>query len=811
MGLVGVDAIVRVNKQGNMGDRVMYCTGCGRQINAGDKFCPRCGSRVTSLPMPPRAPKQPPAKRNSGALVFCCILLVVFGLASMAGIITIITGDQLKVGDALTLLFCVSVSAAAIIGINKTRGKTNRAAPADPSGSQKVRTSKNRKSVALIPVVIAAAIVGITILLTLISQTRYGGLIFLLCSGALITIIFALRKRRLGSASKVEPVAKCQKCKKQIDANEVVCPYCGQETPLYEEEVKKMRALDDKAPVRIPVAVDADPPLSINGDNANELAENLHPDASKRKKAQQAGEEASRAAMEALLRNAAAMPNSAEDGRAPQAYQAPPLSCLAIPRSAGAQSDRGEEDMIARKLVYTLESFGVAVELVGRSQGPNVTRYELRPAEGVKISKIASLADDIALRLAVKEVHIAHIPGKTAVGVEVPNRVRAIVYLREIIDSDIYRVSANKSKLTVALGKDIVGDLVCADLAKLPHLLIAGTTGSGKSVCMNALILSLMYNASPEDVKMVMVDPKQVEFNVYSGIPHLLVPVANDPMKAAGVLRWAVNEMEKRYTTIQKKYVRDIDSYTDTASLLDDLKRLSRVVIFIDELSDLMMVAHGDVEDSIRLIARKGRTVGFHLVVAAERPSADVITNAIKSNLPGRIVMRMASWIDSRTIINSTGAERLLGNGDMLFSVNDGSDAIRVQGCYVSDVEIHKVVSFIKEKNHIRESCNEGAWEEIDRFAAQAARGKKKGGGFDLSGEDGGEEDDPMLEAAIEVVVNAQLASTTMLQKKLKLGYARASRLVDLLEARGVVGPPEGAKPRKVLMSHTQWQEYNAK
>jgi S-DNA-T family DNA segregation ATPase FtsK/SpoIIIE len=429
----------------------------------------------------------------------------------------------------------------------------------------------------------------------------------------------------------------------------------------------------------------------------------------------------------------------------------------------------------------------------------------------VKISKIISLSDDIALRLAATKVRIeAPIPGKPAVGVEVPNRVRAIVSMRELVDSDTYRAGVMKSKLTVALGKDIVGDLVCADLAKLPHLLIAGTTGSGKSVCMNALILSLMYNASPEDVKLVMVDPKQVEFNIYGGIPHLLVPVVSDPLKAAGALGWAVNEMEKRYTTISEQNVRDIDSYNNIAAMQDDLKHLPRVVIFIDELSDLMMVAPSDVEDSIQRIAQKGRAAGMHLVVSTQRPSVDVITGVIKSNLPGRIALSVASQIDSRTIINSAGAEQLLGNGDMLFSINGGNNAIRVQGCYVSDAEVRKVVSFVKEKDASREGYDDGVWEEIDRFAAQAARGKKKGGGFDLAGDDGGEDDDPMLDAAIEVVVNAQLASTTMLQKKLKLGYARASRLVDLLEARGVVGPPEGAKPRKVLMSHTQWQEYMA-
>lgn len=557
----------------------------------------------------------------------------------------------------------------------------------------------------------------------------------------------------------------------------------------------------EAAPERIPTVMELEP---LSEDEAAALADNLGPGGGKRKRARQAGDEAAKAAMESLLNDAAHADLGEED------YQTPPISCLAPPRGAGTQPDKGDEDIIARKLVYTLESFGVAVELVGRNRGPAVTRYELRPAEGVKISKITALSDDIALRLAATKVRIeAPIPGKPAVGVEVPNRVRAVVSLRELVDSDTYRAGTRKSKLTVALGKDIVGDLVCADLAKLPHLLIAGTTGSGKSVCMNALILSLMYNASPSDVKLLMVDPKQVEFNVYSGIPHLLVPVVSDPLKAAGALGWAVNEMERRYSRISEQNVRDLDSYNNIAAMQDDLEHMPRIVIFIDELSDLMMVAPGDVEDSIQRIAQKGRAAGMHLVVATQRPSVDVITGVIKSNLPGRIALSVASQIDSRTIINSAGAEQLLGNGDMLFSVNGGNNAVRVQGCYVSDPEVQKVVSFVKKQDKNGEGYDDSVWEEIDRFAAAAARGKKKGGGFDLSGDDG-DDDDPMLDAAIEVVVNAQMASTTMLQKKLKLGYARASRVVDLLEAKGIVGPPEGSKPRKVLMSHAQWQEWLA-
>ena len=493
-------------------------------------------------------------------------------------------------------------------------------------------------------------------------------------------------------------------------------------------------------------------------------------------------------------------------------YKHPPITALNLPRSpAGTQPDQNEENIIAQRLVHTLGSFGVQVDLVGRSRGPSVTRYELRPAEGVKINKITSLSDDIALHLAATKVRIeAPIPGKPAVGVEVPNRVRATVSLREIIDSQAYRTGVKKSKLTVALGKDIVGDLIVADLARLPHLLIAGTTGSGKSVCMNTLIMSLMYNASPDDVKMLMIDPKQVEFNIYSGIPHLLVPVVSDPLKAAGALGWAVNEMEHRYSRISEQNVRDVDSYNNIAAMQEDLQHMPRVVIFIDELSDLMMVAPSDVEDAIQRIAQKGRAAGMHLVVATQRPSVDVITGVIKSNLPGRIALSVASQIDSRTIINTMGAEQLLGNGDMLFSPNGGNNAVRVQGCFVSDGEVQKVVNFVKQQLEGGADYNDAVWEEIERNAANAGRGKKKGGGMLDPQNDNDGDDDPMFDSAAEVVINAGMASTTMLQKKLKLGYARASRLIDMLEERGIVSAPDGSKPRKVLISPAQWQEYHA-
>ena len=533
------------------------------------------------------------------------------------------------------------------------------------------------------------------------------------------------------------------------------------------------------------------------------LAGRIASDNPVRAKAQKAGEDA---AIKALMADAAA----AAAAPVPAVYLPPPVKYLDPPRNDKAKPDRAEEEMIERKLLRTLESFGVAVDMVGRSRGPAVTRYELLPAEGVKISKITSLSDDIALRLAAQKVRIeAPIPGKAAVGVEVPNKVRAVVSLKELVESDTYRAGQQKSRLTVALGKDIVGNFVCADLAKLPHLLIAGTTGSGKSVCMNALIVSLLYNASPAQVKMIMVDPKQVEFTVYTGIPHLLVPVVSDPLKAAGALGWAVNEMERRYGLISEQNVRDLDSYNAIAEKRGNIETMAKVVIFIDELSDLMMVAPSDVEDSIQRLTQKGRAAGIHLVVATQRPSVDVITGVIKSNLPGRIALSVASQIDSRTIINSAGAEQLLGNGDMLFSLNGGNNAVRVQGCYVSDPEVQRVTKFVRDQSKGELGYDDTVWEEIERNAAMAGSGKRKGGGM-LAPADDDEADDPMLGAAVEVVVDAQMASTTMLQKKLKLGYARASRLVDLLEEKGIVGPPEGSKPRKVLIGKAQWLEIQA-
>ncbi|MBQ8015388.1 MAG: DNA translocase FtsK [Clostridia bacterium] len=456
----------------------------------------------------------------------------------------------------------------------------------------------------------------------------------------------------------------------------------------------------------------------------------------------------------------------------------------------------------AKKLVSTLESFKINAEVTNICRGPSVTRYELVPEAGVRINKITGLADDIALRLASTSVRIeAPIPGKAAIGIEIPNSAKSMVSMREIIDTPEFRDA--KSKLNVALGKDITGNIICADLAKMPHVLVAGTTGSGKSVCLNSMIVSILYNASPDEVKLLMIDPKMVEFTIYNGIAHLEVPVVSNPRKAAGALGWAVGEMEKRYKQFSENSVRDIKGFNKLCETRDDLVKMHQIVIFIDELSDLMMVSPKEVEDAICRLAQMARAAGIHLVIATQRPSVDVITGIIKANIPSRIALSVSSQIDSRTILDASGAEKLLGNGDMLFNPVGASKPTRVQGCFISDAEVERVVNHIK--SQAQTTYNEDTMHEIEAKAAAAENAKKK----DVSDDEDGDWD-PMLNDAIEVVVNAGGASTTMLQKKLKLGYARASRVMDQLEEKGIVGPSEGAKPRQVLLTKQQWYEMQA-
>lgn len=486
---------------------------------------------------------------------------------------------------------------------------------------------------------------------------------------------------------------------------------------------------------------------------------------------------------------------------APPEYVMPPLTLLREPNAPAAGPDAGDElRQNAQRLVDTLQSFGVQTKIIDISRGPAVTRYELQPSAGVKISKITSLADDIALNLAAAGVRIeAPIPNKPAVGIEVPNRTVSPVTLREVIDSKPFTDA--KSKVTVALGKDISGSITVADIAKMPHLLIAGATGSGKSVCINSIIMSILYKARPDEVKLLLVDPKVVELGVYNGLPHLVVPVVNDPKKAAGVLGWAVNEMLGRYKTFAQHGARDVGSYNRLAQEREELEAMPHIVIVIDELADLMMAAPNEVEDNICRLAQMARAAGMHLVIATQRPSVDVITGVIKANIPSRIAFAVSSQIDSRTILDAGGAEKLLGAGDMLFCPVGAPKPVRVQGCFVSDDEIERVTAFIKSAG-IPE-YDQQVIEEIER-CTPAGKGKGASGGEETGGDS---DEDAMLPAAIECVVEAGIASTSLLQRRLKLGYARAARIVDELEARGIVGPFEGSKPRQVLISKERWLE----
>ena len=483
-------------------------------------------------------------------------------------------------------------------------------------------------------------------------------------------------------------------------------------------------------------------------------------------------------------------------------YKYPPVSLLSEPTPDSTKNITAELESTATLLVDTLRSFGVESRIINISRGPSVTRYELQPAAGVKISKITNLANDIAMNLATSGVRIeAPIPNKPAVGIEVPNKNTSIVKIREIIDSQTF--STSKSKLSVALGKDISGEQRIADISKMPHGLIAGATGSGKSVCINSIIMSILFKATPDEVKLLLIDPKVVELGIYNGIPHLIVPVVTDPRKAAGALGWAVLEMEKRYKLFAENDVRNLAGFNELAEKRDDLMKMPQMVIIIDELADLMMTAPGEVEDSICRLAQKARAAGIYLIVATQRPSVDVVTGLIKANIPTRIAFAVSSQVDSRTIIDVGGAEKLMGKGDMLFFPTGAIKPERIQGCFVSDAEVEKVVQYLKSDH--KNEYDEDVIQEIERQAAKE-KAAKSGLPEDAVDDDG----DPMLDAAIECVIDMGQASTSLLQRKLKLGYARAARIVDMMEERGVVGPYEGSKPRQVLISKEQWLERKA-
>ncbi len=506
-------------------------------------------------------------------------------------------------------------------------------------------------------------------------------------------------------------------------------------------------------------------------------------------------------------------------------YRFPPVELL-VPNYTQSEDDFEALTADGEKLITALNSFSVRASVTNICKGPSVTRFEVQPAPGVKISKITSLTDDIALNLAASNgVRIeAPIPGKPAIGIEVPNKTITTVSMRELIDS--HQFKREKSKLTVVLGKDISNNIVSTDLSKMPHLLVAGTTGSGKSVCVNSILLSLLYKAKPSEVKLLLIDPKMVEFSKYKGIPHLLIPVVADVKKAAGALNWAVNEMTERYKSYAAYNVKDIKSYNNMVSkyhkkyadLPSDMpvedrplteeglpipeSKMPQIVIAIDELADLMMTAPHEVEESICRLAQKARACGMHLVIATQRPSVNVITGVIKANIPSRIALKTSSQVDSRTIIDVAGAEKLIGKGDMLFAPIGCNKPLRVQGCFASDEEIENVTGYIKKS--YQSEYNEEIVEEIEKIAATQITVKGKD---DLSDSSNDEDRDEMLETAIKLVIEEGQASTSHLQRRLRLGYARAGRIMDTMEQMGIVGPSQGAKPREILMSHQEWLE----
>ena len=477
-------------------------------------------------------------------------------------------------------------------------------------------------------------------------------------------------------------------------------------------------------------------------------------------------------------------------------YEFPPIEMLSEGSKQALKGGKKAVADTAAKLQKTLYSFGVSAKVENVSIGPAITRYELKPAEGVRVSRIANLADDIALNLAAETIRIeAPIPGKHAVGIEVPNAENEVVHLRDIIDTPEFE--EHKSKLAFALGKDVGGKEIITDIAKMPHVMIAGATGSGKSVCINTLIASIIYKAKPSEVKLVMVDPKVVELSVYNGIPHLLIPVVTDPRKAAGALAWAVQEMENRYATFASKGVRDLKGYNEAVDKKDGIGKLPHIVIIIDELADLMMVAKKDVEDAICRLAQKARAAGMHLVIATQRPSVDVITGLIKANIPSRIAFAVSSQVDSRTILDMVGAEKLLGKGDMLFYPAGAPKPTRIQGAFISDGEVEKIVNFLKANGEAK--YNEDIIESIEN----ANKTDKE---IAEQAEDD-DETDPFLMDAIDVVVETGQASTSFIQRKFKVGYARAGRIIDQMEERGIISGYQGSKPREVLVTKERLAE----
>lgn len=490
-----------------------------------------------------------------------------------------------------------------------------------------------------------------------------------------------------------------------------------------------------------------------------------------------------------------------DNGNHKSAYSFPPITLLKLPNKKGdIASYKQELANRSETLVDTLRSFGVQTRIVDIHRGPSVTRYELQPAAGVKVSKITGLADDIALNLAAEGIRIeAPIPGKAAVGIEIANEKRDSVSIRELIDSDEFRNS--KGKLSFAVGKDIEGNIVMGDISKMPHMLVAGTTGAGKSVFTNSIIMNILYKAAPDEVKLILIDPKQVEFPIYNGIPHLLIPVVTDARKAAGALGWAVSEMLKRYKKFADNGVRDLEDYNEYVKDKEDMEPMPQIVVVIDELADLMMAAPKEVEDSICRIAQLARAAGMHLIIATQSPRVDVVTGLIKANIPSRVALKVSNNTDSRVILDEGGAEKLLGKGDLLYKPVGLGKPMRIQGSFVPTSEVRAVVNFLK--NQSKAEYSDTIIEEIDSHVPQQ-KGEKKGSS-DLAPENS----DDKLEEAIKIIVENQTASTSFLQRKLSLGYARAARIMDELEQMGIIGPSNGSKPREILMSKEQWLERN--
>lgn len=628
---------------------------------------------------------------------------------------------------------------------------------------------------------------------------------FMLLTGITVIQFFTgAAKPATETYKKVAPVISEQIQKRKMSKEAIDVPL-DVEPPGDDEEVKPKRRKSKKevfTPDEETTSVPKDIIDEINETTARNRMERENKKAAKKEKSideivKDASEEkkAPEKPVEEFKVSKEAMESAVND------YKLPSVELLKESVKKSTKDISGELKENAEMLINTLHSFNVDATITDISRGPTVTRYELKPAAGIRISKITNLADDIALNLAATHVRIeAPIPGKAAVGIEVPNTIKNSVSMRELIDTpEFYEQS---SKLSAGLGKDIAGKCVYCDISKMPHLLVAGTTGSGKSVCMNSIITSILYRAKPDEVKFLMIDPKQVEFSKYAGIPHLLVPVVTDPRKAAGALGWAVSEMLQRYQRLSQVGVRDIEGYNKYVKKHEDMELMPKICIFIDEFADLMMAAPKEVEDSVCRLAQMARAVGMHLVIATQRPSVDVITGLIKANISSRIALTVSSQIDSRTILDAAGAEKLLGHGDMLYSPIGASKPVRVQGCFISDEEVEELCDFVK--NQGESQYDENIAKEIEAKAVQ----DKKSSPFEDDGD--GEQLDVLFEKAVDVVLETGTASTSFLQRKLSVGYARGAKIIDQLEEKGIIGPSNGSKGREILITRQQWLEMQA-